>query len=463
MSQLTSSKPADAVSLVFVNREGLSQWKEQSGDFARNMVASQDFKAGYGKTAMVHGTDGNLSQVLVGIDDEPDDPRRTVHLFASLSRTLPADRTYVREQGDAFADQDAVMGWLLGGYAFDRYLEKKRPSGRRLYVADEALAALSQEIADAVFLARDLVNTPAADMGPDELEVLITEAAAAFDAKLTITVGDELEQNFPAIHAVGKGSHRAPRLFDLTWGDPSHPKLTLAGKGVVFDSGGLDIKGAAGMLLMKKDMGGAAVTFALARLIMATKLPVRLRLLIPCVENAIGPEAYRPGDVVTTRSGKTVEIGNTDAEGRVILCDALDLAVEEEPDLLIDMATLTGAARIALGQDLPGFWTGDDDIATDLQQAGKEATDPIWRMPLWLPYTKDLSSTIADMRNIGKNALAGSVTAALYLHEFVRPFKSWVHFDIYCWRMDALPGSPKGGEASALRAVYRFLQNRYAG
>jgi len=296
---------------------------------------------------------------------------------------------------------------------------------------------------DAIFLARDLINTPAEDMSPQDLCAAARGVAEECDAEIAIIEGGQLlERNYPAIYAVGKGSHRPPALIDLHWGDPTHPRLTLVGKGVVFDSGGLDIKAAAGMLLMKKDMGGAAVALALARLVMKTGLPVRLRLLVPTVENAVGPQAYRPGDVVRTRKGKTVEIGNTDAEGRMILCDALAEAVTEEPDLLIDMATLTGAARVAMGQDVPPFWTDADDIAEGLARSAGATGDPIWRLPLWHPYLGGLQRPLADLNNVSSVSLGGAITSALFMHGFFQPSRDSGQVDIYGRRHTNIPGRP---------------------
>jgi leucyl aminopeptidase len=379
-----------------------------------------------------------------------------------LAPELPSGAFAIDAAGWPECDgEQAALGWGLATYRFTRYVKDEPREWPQLVVAEGVDRAAITDQLDAIFLARDLVNTPAGDLGPSELCDMAREIAKQYHAQIRIITGEVLERDFPAVHAVGMGSHRQPALIDLHWGKADHPKVTLVGKGVVFDSGGLDLKPPKNMLLMKKDMGGAAVTLALAKLVMARKLPVHLRLLIPTVENAIGPRAYRPGDVVRTRKGLTVEIGNTDAEGRVILCDALDEAVSDEPDLILDMATLTGAARVALGQDLPGFWTPSNEIADELLQASVGCVDPIWRMPLWLPYTSMLKSKIADSNNISESPMGGSITAALYLYQFVKPFLNWVHFDAYCWRTSDIPGTPAGGEASALRAVYNFLAQRY--
>ncbi len=315
---------------------------------------------------------------------------------------------------------------------------------------------------EAVTLTRDLVNTPANDLGPAEIEAAVRALAARFGAAVTVTTGDDLlAANFPMIHAVGRASPRAPRLIDLVWGDAAHPKVTLVGKGVVFDTGGLDIKPSSGMLLMKKDMGGAANALGLALMVMARELPVRLRLLIPSVENAIDGSAFRPGDILASRKGLSVEIGNTDAEGRLILADALALADEEAPDLIIDFATLTGAARVALGPQLPPAYTDDETLAADLARHAAQEADPSWRLPLWQPYMSMLDSPIADINNAPGSGFAGSITAALFLKRFVERATSWLHLDIYAWNPSSRPGRPEGGEAQTIRALDALLAERF--
>jgi leucyl aminopeptidase len=310
-------------------------------------------------------------------------------------------------------------------------------------------------------MVRDLINTPSNDFGPDELEAAARKVASLHKAKLTVVSGDALKRGFPMIHDVGKASPRQPRLIDFTWGSASAPKVTLVGKGVCFDTGGLDIKGASGMALMKKDMGGAANVLGLAQMIMDARLPVRLRVLIPAVENAIAGNAFRPGDILKSRKGLTVEIGNTDAEGRLVLGDALALADEEAPDLLIDMATLTGSARVALGPDLPPFYTSDDGLAADVTRHAAGQRDPLWRMPFWDPYYALFESSVADMNNSADSSFAGSITAALFLKRFVEKTKSYLHLDIYGWTPTAKPGFPKGGEAQGIRALYSLIAERY--
>ena len=354
----------------------------------------------------------------------------------------------------------ASVGFRLGAYRFDRY--RKPRSGPRLSVPANADSAEIDRLVEAATLARDLTNTPTNDLGPDAFDAIIREFAAARGMACTAIVGDALvSANFPMIHAVGRAGEQPPRLLDLRWGDESHPKVTLVGKGVTFDTGGLDIKTSAGMLLMKKDMGGAANVLGLTHAIVSAGLAVRLRVLIPIVENAISTNSFRPGDVLTSRKGLTVEIGNTDAEGRLILADALALADEESPDLLLDMATLTGAARVALGPELPALFSTDDELARDLMAAGRLADDPLWQMPLWSPYDAMMSSKIADVNNAGSGGFAGAITAALFMRRFVEKAKAWVHLDIMAWAPEARAGRPFGGTDHGIRSVYGVLKQRY--
>ncbi|NTS30778.1 leucyl aminopeptidase family protein [Phyllobacterium sp. BT25] len=355
----------------------------------------------------------------------------------------------------------AALGFLLGGYKFTKYGKKDEldvtlasPAG-----ADKVDV---RRLANAVTLARDLINTPTNDMGPEALEQAVRKVADNYKASVNVIKGDALlKQNFPMIHAVGRAGSEEPRLIDVEWGKKDAPRVTLVGKGVCFDTGGLDIKPSSSMLLMKKDMGGAANVLALASLIMDAKLPVRLRVLIPAVENSISANAFRPSDILASRKGLTVEIGNTDAEGRLVLADALALADDEEPEILIDMATLTGAARVALGPDLPPFYTNDETFAAEVARAADTVADPVWRMPLWQPYESKLSSRVADTNNVTTDGFAGSITAALFLQKFVGKAKVWAHFDIYGWNPVEKPHSPVGGEAQAIRALYHLLKHRY--
>jgi leucyl aminopeptidase len=378
----------------------------------------------------------------------------------SLAKGLPAGDWHFASVPPA-ADL-AVLGLLLGSYAFTRYGKKDGPA-IRFAVPEGVDRARVERIAAGVFLARDLVNTPTNDMGPDALEAAARDLAGRHGADISAVVGDALlEANFPMVHAVGRASTTAPRLIDLRWGAVDAPKVTLVGKGVCFDTGGLDIKPSSGMLLMKKDMGGVANVLGLASMIMAARLNVRLRVLIPAVENAIAGNAFRPGDVLRSRKGLTVEIGNTDAEGRLVLADALALADEEEPDLLVDMATLTGAARVALGPDLPPFYTRDEGLAAAISAAAEERADPLWRMPLWKPYDAKLSSKVADLNNVTTDGFAGSITAALFLGRFVEKTARWVHLDIFAWSPTDRPHCTTGAEAQGIRALEDLLLRRYA-
>jgi leucyl aminopeptidase len=382
--------------------------------------------------------------------------------LAKLAESLP-EGTYRVVDGEP---GKAALGWLLAQHRFDAYRSKSDEAerGPRVLVTGEpAKIEETVRLAEATALVRDLVNTPAADLGPAEIEQAVRDQAARLGAKVQVTSGEALAEGYPLIAAVGAAAteERAPRLVELEWGDPSHPRLAIVGKGVCFDSGGLDLKPASGMRIMKKDMGGAAHALALATLIIAGKVPVRLHLLIPAVENAVSGAAYRPGDIVRSRKGLTVEIDNTDAEGRLILADALAKAVEGEPELIVDFATLTGAARIALGPDLPATFANRDDLAAELEAAARDVEDPLWRMPLWDPYDEMLKSDIADLANSSSSPMAGTITAAMFLKRFVPDEIPWAHLDTWAWRDPARPGRPKGGEALGLRAVFELLRRRY--
>lgn len=382
--------------------------------------------------------------------------------LAKLADVLPAG-TY-RVAGHDIGP--AGFGWLSGQYTFDRYRKDDTPTGPRVLLTREiAQIEPTVRLARAVALVRDMVNTPANDMGPQEIEDIATEMARSCNAELCVTRGEELERGYPLIHMVGHAAERtrAPRLIELTWGNPAHPRIAIVGKGVSFDSGGLDIKPSSAMRLMKKDMGGAAHALALARLVMDSNLPVRLHMLVPAVENAISGGAFRPGDVARSRAGITVEIGNTDAEGRLILADALTRAGEDAPELILDFATLTGAARVALGPDLPALFANDDTLADDMLRAGVGQDDAMWRLPLWSGYAEMNKSDIADISNSGEGGFAGAITAALFLEKFVPEGAAWAHLDTFAWRPAAKPGRPKGGEALGLRAAFAMLHGRYAG
>jgi leucyl aminopeptidase len=402
---------------------------------------------------------GAIAQIIFGLDSETAkfrDPFRPGQLPGLLPPGVYRFANVARDQAHL-----ATLAFVLGCYRFARY-RKAEPPEVKLVPPDGVDIADVARMADAAALARDLINTPSNDMGPEELAQAAEKLARDFGAKFGCIVGEELaRQNFPLIHAVGMASPRAPRLIDFTWGDPSHPKVTLVGKGVCFDTGGLDLKPSSSMLIMKKDMGGAANVLALALMVMDAKLKVRLRVLIPAVENAVAGNAFRPLDVFTSRKGLTVEIGNTDAEGRLVLADALALADEEKPDLLIDLGTLTGAARVALGPDLPPFYTDDEPLAETLSACARHEHDPLWRLPLWPAYDSWLDSKVANINNAPSGGFAGSIICALFLQRFVEAAKSWLHVDIYGWTPTAKPGRPEGGECQAARAIYRLLSNRY--
>ena len=442
--------------LTAVDRSGVLA---EFSPFVRRFVESSGFDAAAGSHCLIPDSEGGLLAVLFGVD-VLDAPGYDPFSIGRLATVLP-EGVY-RIEGSLVNVELAALGFLLGSYRFGRYRSKATLAKARLV----APAAIDRErierIVAAVAAGRDLINTPANDLGPAEIEAEIRGVATAFGATVTSIVGDDLlSGNFPMVHAVGRASTRAPRLVDLVWGDPAHPKVTLVGKGVAFDTGGLNVKPGDSMTLMKKDMGGAAVALAAARMVMAAGLPVRLRLIVPTVENSISGDAFRPGDVLQSRKGLTVEIGNTDAEGRLILGDALALGDEDAPDLMLDFATLTGAARVALGPDLPPVYTDDETLAGEIAAAGAAVNDPVWRMPLWKPYAKLLESKVADINHISSGSYAGSVTAALFLQRFVEKVKAWAHFDVFCWVPTAKPGVPQGGEVQAARLVFELLERRY--
>jgi leucyl aminopeptidase len=449
-----AASSADARPLHCVQQAGLDAWRQAQLPEIGQWLDAQTFSAGSGSLVLLPGGNG-IGGAVLGVAD-PHDP----FAYAHAPHALPPGDWRLHGDLDDDARRALQLGWGLGAYRFTRYKTPTRAPAR--LVLDDADAETTDLIA-ACTRVRDLVNTPTEHMGPQELEHVVREIALAHGAEIEVVEGDALlEANFPAIHAVGRASHRAPRLIELRWGDAGHPHVALVGKGVCFDTGGLDIKAAAGMRNMKKDMGGAAHAIALAELIMARRLPLRLTLLVPAVENAIGPDAFRPGEVIATRKGVSVEIDNTDAEGRVVLCDALAYAGEQSPALLLDFATLTGAARIALGPELPALYSNDDALANDWLAAGAQTRDPLWRLPLWQPYVRYLTSHVADIANASSSTMAGSITAAIYLQRFVPKGQAWAHLDVYSWNDSERPGHPVGGEAQALRAAFAMLKARYA-
>jgi len=451
---------ADSVHLVLVSRPRLEEWLAGCDDGMRRWCRSANFTAEAGAVCLVPGAEGVLAEVLVGTGDD-DDP----WLFGHLPAKLPPATYRIDHIPGARSANWAAIGWMLATYVFGRYKARNGRTWPRLEWPRTADRPLVERIVAATTLVRDMVNTPAADMGPGDLVAAAQQLAARHDAALRVIVGEGLlAEGYPCIHAVGRAAAHArqPRLIDLSWGAPTAPKVTLVGKGVCFDSGGLDIKPSAGMKLMKKDMAGAAHVLGLAAMIMDAALPVRLRVLIPAVENAVSGDAMRPLDVLRTRKGISVEIGNTDAEGRLILADCLWEAGRERPDLLIDIATLTGAARTALGPDLPALFANDDALAADLLEAGAEQSDPMWRLPLHKGYRRLLDSKVADLSSVSDGPHAGAITAALFLQEFVPPGVKWAHLDIMGWNTGARPGRPDGGEAMGLRALYALVQRRFA-
>jgi len=455
-----ASEAANARTLIALDRTTLPRWRDAQSPAIRAWLAGHEFNASAGAFLALPDVDGNPSAVAIGVGDAGD-PLALAHLPCLLP---PGTYRLANDSPVALDAAQVMLGWGLGAYRFERYL--KTPRAMAKLVLEDAAAESAEAFAllRASTLVRDLVNTPTEDMGPDELEAVAIRLAQAYGGSIASVVGDDLlKLGFPAIHAVGRASHRAPRLIELHWGDAAHPHVAIIGKGVCFDTGGLDMKTADGMRNMKKDMGGAAHALALAQLVMARQLPIRITVLVAAVENAIGPNSFRPGEVIATRQGLSVEIDNTDAEGRVVLCDALTYAAEQKPELVLDFATLTGAARIALGPDLPALYCNDEALAGAFLAAGERARDRLWRMPLWRPYLSMLKSNIADLANAGASRLGGSITAALYLERFLPEGLAWAHLDLYAWNDGERPGKPAGGEAQGLRAAFALLKARYPG
>ncbi|MBO6754908.1 MAG: leucyl aminopeptidase family protein [Roseibium sp.] len=454
------SEASNPIQLVAVGESGLAETLKALGPQAEAVCGLQKFTAQAGMAQIVMGSEDDRPFVLLGLGagDEID----AFKIGAAISALPANDYVFPVELADP---APILLGFGLSSYRFTRYRDAP-PEAPRLVLSDAAELQRVRTILNGVYLTRDLINTPANDLGPADLAAAVRALFDRHGGKGEVIEGDSLlARGFPMVHTVGRASSRPPCLADFTWGDEAAPKVTLVGKGVVFDTGGLDIKPSNAMLLMKKDMGGAANVLGLASMIMEAEVPVRLRVIVPCVENAVSGDAFRPGDVLESRKGLTVEIGNTDAEGRLILADALVLADDEKPDLLIDMATLTGAARVALGPDLPAFFTNDDAIAQDLDVMSEAAADPLWRLPLWQPYMRYLDSKVADINHINTTGggFAGSITAALFLSRFVEKAASWVHFDIYGWTPVERPGRPAGGEAQGIRCLFDLIADRYTG
>lgn len=444
------------MSLFALSKRDYKSWKKNQPSATKRWLDSVKFTADHGTVALIPGRDGRVTRAVLGLGNDA-----RMWDYSVAAGALPAGRYAIDGELSAEQANAAALAWALAGYTFDRYKPGGDKPAKLVWPANADRQAV-RRCYEATALARDLINTPANDLGPAELAACADELAEVHGATCSQIVGTDLvEQGYPAIYAVGKASSRPPRLVDLHWGDPEAPKVTLVGKGVCFDSGGLDLKNASGMKLMKKDMGGAAMVLALAHMIMDAGLPVRLRVLIPAVENSVSGEAFRPGDVIATRKGLSVEIGNTDAEGRLILCDALAEADSDKPDVLIDAATLTGAARVALGTELPALFCNDDAWADDVLACGLEQNDPLWRLPLFAPYKRHLDSKIADLNNISSVAQGGAITAALFLQHFVSAKIPWLHVDTMGWNVTSRPGRPAGGEVFGLRAIFSALARRY--
>jgi leucyl aminopeptidase len=459
LADLLVEKDERAVPVWLASKATIEEVKGEIGAAGRAWIDTERFEPGHGKTVLIPGPDGKLAGAVLGIGSGEDGEVAELALGA-LAGSLP-EGSY-RLASRPGNGELAAAAFLMGAYRFERYLSGKPPKPRRLSLPQGARRESVLAIAESVALGRDLINTPASDMGPEELEAAARALAATHKADVSSIVGDDLiAGRLPMIHAVGRASPRAPRLVDIAWGAAKAPRITLIGKGIVFDTGGLNIKPGDSMALMKKDMGGAATALALASMIMRAKLPVRLRVLLPIAENAVSGNAFRPGDVLATRNGMTVEIGNTDAEGRLVLGDAIAVASEERPDTIITFATLTGAARVALGPDLPALFCDDDAFAAEIAAEGLRVGDPSWRMPFWAPYDKLLKSTVADVNHISSGSFAGAVTAALFLKRFVKDTRRFAHFDMFAWTPEPKPAKPKGGEPQTARALFEVFRKAY--
>jgi leucyl aminopeptidase len=449
------AQAGEALPLHVVGAEELDSFLGARSGAHAAFARACGFTAAAGELLVLPDANGAASRVVLGAG-KGDDP----FVLGVAPLKLAARDYVVASSPDGWSGEEMALAWALGAYRFERYKAAERAPAR-LVAPPGANLAETARVADAVWLVRDLVNTPAGDMGPEALESAARELAKIYGATVKVIAGEKLlKEDFPAVHAVGRAAAEAPRLIELEWGEKDAPKLALVGKGVCFDTGGLNIKTGDTMRLMKKDMGGAAHALGLARLVMDGKLPVRLHVVVPAVENAVGAGAFRPGDILKSRAGLTIEVENTDAEGRLVLADALTRAAEGAPDLVIDFATLTGAARVALGPELAPYYANQEKLADALEKAARAARDPVWRMPLWSGYDAQLDSPIADLKNQGSTAFAGSIVAALFLKRFVKELP-WIHFDIYAWNPTARPARPQGGEAQGLRAAWTMLRARY--
>lgn len=443
--------------VVLVSQKTLAVWTQKNGD---GWVKANRFEAKPGQHLIIPAKDGDIRCVLAGIGEPPN-----IWDVGGLSSTLPVGDYVLEPVGDDITQSqldDLALGWILGAYKFDAFKRNDASMPARIRLTDSYDTKRIRAMAEATFLTRDLINKPANVIGPEALAAAAADLAARHGATCEVTVGDDLlKNNYPAIHAVGRAATDPPRLIEITWGDPAHPTVALVGKGVCFDSGGLDIKGAAGMKLMKKDMGGSANVLGVAHAIMEMGIKAHLKVLIPAVENAIAGNAMRPMDIVDTRAGMTIEIANTDAEGRVILADALTRAGEAKPELVVDFATLTGAARVALGTELPAFFCDDDDFTASVLDVGTRVSDPLWRMPLWPGYRKMVDGKSADLTNSPEGGYGGAITAALFLQHFAPRDATWAHIDLMAWNLSSKPGRPEGGEAMGMRAIYTAIETRY--
>lgn len=457
MKVYLSSSPKNATPIELVSKKHFESWRKKQSTQVQNWLEGSGFAAEANKYALLPDGEGKIARVLAIVGDKPD-----LWSLAHLPGALPKGTYTPQGIEDAALLADMALGWQLATYRFEKFKKSNAKTFATLALPKSVNTTPVLAMAEGIFLARDLINRPANDLTPyalaEEAEVLAKKHGAT--CKI-IKDGELLKQNYPLVHAVGRASDNRPCLVDISWGDAKGKRITLVGKGICFDSGGLDIKPSSGMLLMKKDMGGAANVLALAHAIMSAKLPVQLRVLIPAAENSISGSAFRPKDIIKSRKGITVEIANTDAEGRLILCDALTEADSETPDLLIDFATLTGAARVALGTDMPAFFTDDEKLAEGINKASQSCNDPLWRLPLWKGYRDQLDSDAADINSASSSSFGGAITAALYLKEFVEKAKSWVHIDLMAWNSSGRPGRPTGGEVMGVRAMFHLLQERY--
>jgi len=448
----------DAVPIYLVQVEGYENWLGQQTDAARNWLKHNAFKPADGQWLLLPGSSGGIAACVLVYE------RLDIWTIGALPVQLPEAIYRLEPQLDEDALYRLALGWGLGCYRYSHYVSDDRVAPLpRLLIESRAMSDQLEAQVDAIYLVRDLVNAPPQDMMPQHLSEAAQTLARRFDAQFSEVVGDQLlERNYPAIHAVGRASVHQPRLLELHWGDENAPRLSLVGKGVCFDSGGLDLKPAAAMRLMKKDMGGAAHALGLAQMIMAAGLHVRLHVLIPAVENAVSGDAFRPGDILQSRKGLTIEVDNTDAEGRLVLCDAMTRAAEKSPELLLDFATLTGAARVALGTEMPAFFTDNEVLAKSIQEYSVDWNDLVWRLPLHEPYRQMIESKVADIVNSSREPFGGAITAALFLKSFVEEGQDWAHFDLMAWNQRARAGRPEGGEAMGLLGLFAMLREQYA-